>query len=368
MDFRRRRASIRSLFSLNLVFVVFSFFAGGVFFAMTELDHHDESIGMKFLFRPSPTQEPYHCSCIHCTTDPNCGGLWDGEARNVDVSKYVNETIHIVISHCLHPLDWISRFMGTTPVKSITVISKCNHQIEGLPVALTDVTILRLPNVGRCDHSYAHWINKNYFVNTESTDVVIFLKDERTEESIHQAGMWKSLEEMLMTTYTEGFSCGLRPTMITREAVFWLSAFHDTEILKTFATKVYDHKSDVYGSMSQGLFESRFKNMAEWLDFLGADLPSDLTQACYGGTFAARMRNIRLRDKDFWAKLELSLSRGNSIEEGHFAERAWAGLIATPLTGYKAHLLRNASCGVANYSDSYVGTLKRHYDEPIVIF
>ena len=60
------------------------------------------------------------------------------------------------------------------------------------------------------------------------------------------------------------------------------------------------------------------------------NLPSPLTPVCYGGNFAAKATQIYPR-KDLWKRMVTSLSRTNDIEEGHFAERAWAGILSYPL-------------------------------------
>ena len=36
---------------------------------------------------------------------------------------------------------------------------------------------------------------------------------------------------------------------------------------------------------------------------------------------------------DLWKRMKQSLTRGNNIEEGHYAERSWLGLLSLPLSG-----------------------------------
>jgi hypothetical protein len=106
---------------------------------------------------------------------------------------YRQPNLHIVISHCDQPIDWIwKHYLWNQPYKSMTILSKCNRPptIEQLPpeaafpttvhnssflkttttaTTLTTTTteksipliqVLELPNVGRCDHSYAFWMAK----------------------------------------------------------------------------------------------------------------------------------------------------------------------------------------------------------------
>jgi Protein of unknown function (DUF3431) len=312
--------------------------------------------------RPMTLKTPLaSCTNIHCDTDEGCtdiecGGLWRGERLATSKSSGQFKSVAFVISHCLHNLDWVASFTRGTTVHSITIITKCNATIAGAP---PDADIIVLPNVGRCDHSYAHWIRHNYVSTGNSPDVVVFLKDERSNENIHQAGYWASLPDMLHTAYEQGFACGMRPTSINRDGVFYLSAYHDTAALMEFAKKEYGYQSERYGSNKVDPFESKFENMGAWVKDMRLPIPQNLMQACYGGSFAVSLEAIRSHEETVWIKLLDSLARGDSIEEGHFAERIWAGLLADPPTPYEITLLRNYSCCVANYTDSYVGTLKR---------
>jgi hypothetical protein len=44
-----------------------------------------------------------------------------------------------------------------------------------------------------------------------------------------------------------------------------------------------------------------------------------------------------------WKAIEKSLSRGNNIQEGHYAERSWGYLLSTPLQPFQVEALRNHS-------------------------
>jgi hypothetical protein len=87
---------------------------------------------------------------------------------------------HIVVSHCDKSLDWLwqhiektkqqlsssslSLFLLLQNVKSVTIFSKCGQegtilqqqQQEKTTITNTMAKVIVLPNVGRCDHSYAY--------------------------------------------------------------------------------------------------------------------------------------------------------------------------------------------------------------------
>merc|ERR1711953_1494500 len=57
----------------------------------------------------------------------------------------------------------------------------------------------------------------------------------------------------------------------------------------------------------------------------------DFWPVCYGGGFAATREAVLGVPLDMWSRLMASLSRGDNIEEGHFMERSWAGLLTQRL-------------------------------------
>ena len=87
-------------------------------------------------------------------------------ARTASIlSKAQNNTkLSIVISHCNSPVGWIARYMENVKfeIADITIVSKCGEQVVGVDLLEqsfgTNIIIQHLPNVGRCDHTYAHWI------------------------------------------------------------------------------------------------------------------------------------------------------------------------------------------------------------------
>ena len=103
-------------------------------------------------FRREPNQTT-DCSCVMCESDSICGGLWKGDAIGGDARQLKN--IHVVISHCKNSLKWLVDFLANNvqnySIQS-TVISKCGKEVDGIDTLFTTLNIIRLPNVGGCDH------------------------------------------------------------------------------------------------------------------------------------------------------------------------------------------------------------------------
>lgn len=299
------------------------------------------------------TEAATGCTCVNCETDKRCGGLWKGGAVGGDASFF--NRITIVVSHCVSPLHWLPGFTKGFVINDLTIISKCNATIEGAPGA----KVVRLPNVGRCDHSYAHWMNEfsNRIENEDDgKHVVVFLKD---NQQIHQPGEWRSFGDMLRISSKNGFACGMEPTNYPALGNS-LSAYHEWNVLRRFRIKGYTSNNTQYHRMEGGKqpFGSPHNAMADWVWDLRLPIPQDLVQVCYAGTFAATASQIRRRAV-VWSSLVQSLSRGNSIEEGHYVERVWAGLLAKPLAPDQVAALRLHKNRVFRRPHSVFGALER---------
>ena len=103
--------------------------------------------------------------------------------ERANIRRERKHSVHVVVSHCDESIGWIQQqFRFATKhrtrkqitnskydvdlkynLKSFTVITKCNTTIpiNDLPKTTKGlVQIVSLPNVGRCDHSYAYWIKE----------------------------------------------------------------------------------------------------------------------------------------------------------------------------------------------------------------
>jgi len=76
--------------------------------------------------------------------------------------------------------------------------------------------------------------------------------------------------------------------------------------------------------------KSLYLSMGHYLDAMEIELPTPISPVCYGGNFVVKATQIYPK-KDILKKMQDSLMRGDSIEEGHFVERIWAGLLSKPL-------------------------------------
>eukprot|EP00984_Skeletonema_dohrnii_P030580 scaffold22177_cov90-Skeletonema_dohrnii-CCMP3373.AAC.2 len=310
--------------------------------------HHnitDKNVSTEDKLEEQRTDGP-SCKCVFCDEDEVCGGLWVGNRYPGMISdeEAMNRKLHIVVSHCKTSVSWIPRYIEKfTNVASIHVISKCGHEVEGAPMGATTVV---LPNVGRCDHTYAYFITTilpTLATSKDDNSIVVFLKD-TVEDPVHQGAHFirSDFNSLVrVSSSVNGFACGLHTDGP-------ISAYHDASSLFQFTMGSYN-RTGVYKKYADDIpFESpSYNNLGEFYNSLNATTSSpQIVQACYGGIFAASTANIFKQDMKVWKALEKSLERGDNIQEGHYTERLWGVLLATPLESFQVEALRQHSSGV----------------------
>ena len=131
----------------------------------------------------------------------NITALWTGNVVHGAESELGK--FHIVVSHCDKDLYWLKEYVAGKEVESTTIFSKCGNEVVGAP---SDAIIKVLPNVGRCDHTYAYWMNRMQEVTPENKfDTILFIKD-----NDHRSDTWAlwSLADMFRIVSVNGFVCG----------------------------------------------------------------------------------------------------------------------------------------------------------------
>lgn len=231
--------------------------------------------------------------------------------------------ISLVISYCDKPLGWIAKFVGEKyKISDINIVSKCRDDVEGLPELQEiseNVNVIRLPNVGDWEHSYAFWIKENYVdIDYDNGDeIVVFMKDD--DFAFRKL---RKFPKVLQITKDIGFGCFTKPDRET----YGINALmlHDSELLDGLSIDDYSH---IFGGRSNPYtFKERFTaNFSEWRNKMDASYPdSSLVPVCYNGHFAIKRKALLTQSLAVWKKMEGTLLRGVVIEEKLFAERAWA--------------------------------------------
>ncbi len=209
------------------------------------------------------------------------------------------------------------------------IFTKCEQEISGAPKG---AQIIKLRNVGRCDHTYAHWLN-NYFPTEpnaiNATDqVVVFMRD--TNFQIGE----RTFGDMLSLAVLNGLGCMKKdwiPSVINR---------YDVLRQMTVDVPVYSRNTGERGHAVEVPFHNEtFQNLGDWVDKLQISSiisTQNLVSVCCGAFFAVTNAQIAKQPKIVWKAIEESLSRGDNLVEGHYAERLWACLLSKPLSNETA--------------------------------
>lgn len=279
-------------------------------------------------------------SALAAPADHFCGDAWNGGIIGAEQS--VPERVHLVVSHCTHSLAWLTEYLNMSAFQTMTIISKCGV----VPNPAYGAQTINLPNRGRCDHTYAWWMVHMASSDTriQDNDIVLFVKDS------HHVSIPSSNIALANITFqvanSNGFACAERPQLRLQEqlrgkefcqkhylAFKRMTSFAYTAELDTFSSYSYN------GGRVKGVvrdherFKSNYKNLGEWRRAMGMEWTS-IVPVCYGGMFAAKVKNIKAQVSISLLLALRSLSRADNLEEGHFMERSWAALLQNPLSAH----------------------------------
>ena len=88
-------------------------------------------------------------------------------------------------------------------MQNVTIISKCIEPIKGFNPP--GATIWRLSNTGRCDHSYASWMENMKKEDATDSHIVLFVKASR---DLYQNKMqYRTVRGVIRIAKERGFSC-----------------------------------------------------------------------------------------------------------------------------------------------------------------
>ena len=253
-----------------------------------------------------------------------CKHQWEGNAQIS--TRLQNKNIILVISHCNHNLDWLDKYTDGISIAKTFVISKCGA-VKGLGPKFADAKTIKLLNMGRCDHSWAHFMSREFNeVMERNSDVVVFLKD-TFGSNTHQHHMHlRSFRDLIESASGYGFGCGYRP-------INGRSLWFNSGLLLGFTNDCHKPCPNKYIAklISVLMTEKPYtqadpRPLGRWIEKeLKFTLPPNATPVCFGGSFAVRSDKIRARKEILELILE-ALSHSNNSEEGHYVERIWSAL------------------------------------------
>ena len=319
---------------------------------------------------PALTQTSHACEA--------CKDLWHGGCdQDLPWPERHQETLtsaDMIVSHCSLSLDRLPSVveslaqLSNVRIESIFVYSKCSHSVDeqALRARLSSgvqLKVIRLPNLGRNDHTYAHHLSQQHarLHRTDPPSLLLFVKDGTIADftQVNKDGvpvrvdLPVSIEQMALRALTDGFACGRCPpsgrSIWHSESWFWRFSYDEH---KPF----HDQNT---GQVKQVPFASSTRPLGSWLRSSGA-FPAELVDrvraqwsslvpVCYGGAFAVRRDRLLRVPAITWPLVAQALERGDNIEEGHYMERSWAALFAPPLQAAQADRLLCSATSMAHH-------------------
>ena len=235
--------------------------------------------------------------------------------------------VTLVISHCKHDLYWLKRMMDIFDVKQLVIYSKCGYPVIGAPAR---ASIKRLLNVGRCDHTYAHFISELSL----HEGIVFFLKDTNHVHWLFENKV-KGREKGVMATrsYESMYDIAAGNDQFACRQYFQpdIGISNNVVTKQLLRLRIPQYNYSFYNYSQHNTQQKPFAihpNMLTWTKEVGISIRQPLAPICYGGIFAVNVKRLLAIPKRVWDSVQISLSRANNIQEGHFMERAWAGMLS----------------------------------------
>ena len=382
---RNKRVTPKKLLQLGFIVAIVILAHGALLYMMKSRERHEYFEHSDQWFYQNIIELPTRCN-ITCEQGWNNfeGDCFEGGPRSVS----------LVISFCSHDLDWLYDALVNVRISDITIYSKCGFEAVAQkflskPSLPRIASVVTLPNVGRVDHTFAFHMAR-LAPDTDPESIVLYVKD--TFKVIHQRGMSAVPFSHMVSAAAGplGFGCGLRPRRDFEPSVcknsLWklalqyagsdpekcrifrhskhidrsISPWHLTRKLEKFTLKTYHSTAATYQIADAAEF-SDDETFAEWLRAMRISLPTPVTMVCYGGNFAVKAANI-LNSRRPILKMLHSLSRGDNIIQGHYAERTWAGLLSSRPSWQLTRTILHLHLGSLQFSDmigSLYGCLKQ---------
>ena len=211
-----------------------------------------------------------------------------------------NYTQDLVISRYNENLEWLTR-IDLSKFNRVIVYNKGPFEIS-----VKGVTIVVLPNVGRCDHTYLYHLVHHY---DDLADVTIFLP-----ASCDMDNKWDQTEKtisMASTTQRSAFCCSL--SAIPRD-VFDFSL--DNWKASNVENASYNPEEELLHCPERPFGQWYMKNFG--------DLTVDAI--VYLGIFAVSKAHAHHRSRDFYESIAKYVDHSSNPEAGHFIERSWLAL------------------------------------------
>jgi hypothetical protein len=175
-------------------------------------------------------------------------------------------------------------------------------------------TIIKIPNVGRCDHTYLYHIVNNY---ESLNNILVFISG-----SVNMQNKKKKAAELLNRIKNNNHNSAIFVGHIDAGGI--LKSFYNFSLDEWVSSDVKNYQKN----KEKKLTLSEIRPFGKWFLHNFGDL--DVKYYNYHGIFSVDKRDVIKHRKFRYEKLLNQLSVSSNPEVGHYIERSW-GAIFYPL-------------------------------------
>ena len=218
-------------------------------------------------------------------------------------------TIDCVVSRYNEYINWIASLPNY--ISKIYIYNKGENELyfkdfTPPPEVLAKLVFIKLPNVGRIDHTIAYHILNNW---NNLPDNLIFLPG-TTVMCLKKGQYLYAIKKNIQN-------------LKSKHHGFFAPRFH--RVTETFNYSIDNYSpSGKCNRNGNPFIKSEYRTLKDWKKAIIDDVPMQYVQ--YRGMFAVSKENILHIDKKIYENILKSLSVGDNIENAHFVERIWAHL------------------------------------------
>jgi len=213
----------------------------------------------------------------------------------------------VIITRYNEYIDWIRYIIDS--VDFIYIYNKGQNMelfsYFDIQKYLKKIKIIQLPNIGRIDHTLAYHILEHW---DNLPDILI------------------NLPGSIMMCKKKGYylsSIMRRLDTMSRYRGFYSPRFHKVSRNFNYSISGY-HAEGLCNRNNNPFIKSEYPDFQAWKLGLIDDRP--MKYIAMRGMFTVSKENITHIEKEIYQRLLTSLSVGDNIENGHFAERIWGHL------------------------------------------
>jgi hypothetical protein len=219
----------------------------------------------------------------------------------------VNANIEIVIARYNEDLNWL-KDKPFNKYKSIVYNKGINDNFEKYNVK----NIMKLKNIGRCDHTYLYHIINNY---DNLADITFFCPGSLNMESKINKGIriLKNVEKYKNTVIISNYYNNLKKILYNFKLDKWEASDTSNKIINN-ESKLELAKIRPFGKW----FENKFGNLV-------------IHYCSYQGIMAISKKHILQNSKKHYINIIKDVENSSNPEAGHYIERSWEAIFY-PLT------------------------------------